>query len=91
MFNFIKKKPIGIGCEFDREDDRLVKLVPVHCTYVDRKGMIQKRTVMVTDAEKYVIESIAMRLFIDHRKVVKKEKTVDGKVRLVGRMTYELR
>lgn len=91
MFGLFKKsKSIGIGCEYDREDDRLVRLSAVKCMAVNKDGKKEMRTVMVSEAERYVIEAIATRLFLDHKKVVKRERTEDGRVRLVGRITYEM-
>ena len=85
-FNF-KAKPIGITCTFEKGDERLKNKVDIHCAYAG-KGILRNRvchtTVSVTEAEKAVIESIAMRLFLDHKKVIQASETKDGKVQLTG-------
>lgn len=85
-FNF-KAKPVGITCTFEKGDERLTNTVDIHCAYAGR-GILKKKvchkTVTVTEAEKAVIESIAMRLFLDHKKVIQKAETKDGKVQLTG-------
>ncbi|MBO4719029.1 MAG: hypothetical protein J5658_04045 [Prevotella sp.] len=48
------------------------------------KNRVCHKTVTVTEAEKAVIESIAMRLFLDHKKVIQTTKDADGKVHLTG-------
>lgn len=80
-------KKYGISCIYGENDDRLREKTEVVCRYVDRGGEQRTRTVRVTAAERWVIESLAMRLFLDHRKVVKKEKSGDGKIRLTGVVT----
>lgn len=85
-FNF-RSKPIGITCTFDKDDPRLTDTVDIHCAYAGKgimKNRVCHKTVTVTEAEKAVIESIAMRLFLDHKKVVKRVEGKDGKVQLTG-------
>ena len=78
------KQAVGISVVYDENDPRLKNKVEIHCNVVDKTGIVRHKSVKVTEAEKWVIESIAMRLFIDHKKVVKKDKTDKGKVRLTG-------
>ena len=86
IFNFsFKRKPIGITCTYDADDARLKTKEEIHCQYVGHDGSMKHKTVSVTLAEKQVIECIAMRLFLDHKRVVKKDrKSVLGKVKLTG-------
>lgn len=80
----MKEKRVGISCVYGRNDERLREKTEVACRYIDRGGEQRTKVVRVTAAEKWVIESLAMRLFLDHRKVVKKERADDGKIRLTG-------
>ena len=81
----ITREPIGITCVFKNTDKRLTEKTDVICSYADRNGAIRHKTVSVTLAEKLVIESIAMRLFLDHKRVVQKlPEGEDGKVALMG-------
>lgn len=85
-FNF-RAKPIGITCTYDKGDSRLTDTVDIHCAYAGKgimKNRVCHKTVTVTEAEKAVIESIAMRLFLDHKKVIQTTKDADGKVHLTG-------
>lgn len=86
---FTKDTPVGIASIYDAEDPRLRTVVKIPCAYVDKKGVVRHKTARVTEAEKWVIESIAMRLFLDHKKVLHKEKTPEGKVKLTGHITIE--
>lgn len=80
MFGFTRK-PIGITCTFKKADSRLKETKDIICAYADKQGNIRHKTVSVTLAEKQLIESIAMRLFIEHKKVVRKlPEGEDGKV-----------
>ena len=81
-----RKKTYGIKAVYDREDERLRRKVEVRCQYVDKGGVVRANTVRVTEAEKWVIESIAMRLFLDHRRVIAKKKDGD-RVELTGVVT----
>lgn len=86
IFNY-KAKPVGISCTYEKGDRRLTDTVDIHCAYAGRgimKNKVCHKTVTVTEAEKAVIESIAMRLFLDHKKVIQKSETKDGKVQLTG-------
>lgn len=87
MFNF-SIKPIGIACSYDENDPRLKNKVEIHCSYAGKgimKNRICHKTVSVTEAEKAVIESIAMRLFLDHKKVVRRVPSKkEGMVTLQG-------
>lgn len=88
-----KATPIGISCTYEKDDPRLTEKVDIHVQYVGSgvmKNRVCHKTVSVTEAEKAVIESIAMRLFLDHRKVVKQVKTEDGKIRLTGCIAVDL-
>lgn len=86
---FVKNAPVGIGAVYDADDPRLRAVVKIPCAYVDKKGVVRHKTARVTEAERWVIESIAMRLFLDHKKVLHKEKTPEGKVKLTGYITIE--
>ena len=80
-------RPIGISNIYEKGDARLTEKVEIHCKYAGKgifKNKICHKTVSVTKAEKEVIEAIAMRLFLDHKKVVMTEDTEDGKVKVVG-------
>ena len=80
MFGFTRK-PIGITCTFKKEDSQLKETKDIICTYADKQGNIRHKTVSVTLAEKQLIESIAMRLFMEHKKVVRKlPEGEDGRV-----------
>lgn len=80
MFGFTRR-PIGITCTFDKKDNRLQEKKDIICNYADKQGKLRHKTVSVTLAEKQLIESIAMRLFIEHKKVVRKlPEGEDGKV-----------
>ena len=73
MFNF-KPTPIGISCTFDANDPRLNEKVDIHVQYAGSgilKNKVCHKTVSVTEAEKAVIESIAMRLFMEHKRFIK--------------------
>lgn len=80
-------RPIGISCLYDKDDPRLTVTEDIKIAYVGR-GIMHNRTchktVSVTKAEKAVIESIAMRLFLDHKKLITQEETPDGKVKVTG-------
>ena len=92
MFNF-KPKPIGITCIYDKEDIRLKNKEDIHCSYVGSgicKNKVLHKTVSVTQAEKAVIESIAMRLFLDHKKIIKVEERPDGKVAVRGIIAVDI-
>lgn len=92
MFNF-KPTPIGISCTYDKADERLKNTVDIHVAYAGR-GILRKKichkTVSVTEAEKAVIESIAMRLFLEHKKIIKTINKEDGKVTLQGVIAVDL-
>ena len=82
MFGFTRK-PIGITCVFKKGDERLKEKADIICSYADKNGEIRYKTVSVTLAEKQLIESVAMRLFLEHKKVVRKlPEGEDGKVAL---------
>ena len=92
MFNF-KAKPIGITCTYDKDDARLRETADIHCAYVGRGIMRNKvchKTVSVTLAEKEVIEAIAMRLFLDHKQIVKRINLPDGKVQVQGCIAVDI-
>ena len=92
MFNH-KATPIGVTCIYDKKDVRLTNKVDIHVQYIGtglRKNKVLHKTVSVTEAEKAVIESIAMRLFLEHRKVVKRIDSPDGKVRMQGVIAVDL-
>lgn len=75
------KRTIGIRSIYDEGDSRLTEKVEIPIAYADKRGEVRHKTVRVTLAEKWVIESIAMRLFADHKKVVHKERMREtGKV-----------
>ena len=80
-------KPIGISCVYDKDDPRLIKKVDIHIAYAGSglaKNKVLHKTVSVTEAEKAVIESIAMRLFLDHKKLITQEETDKGKIKVTG-------
>lgn len=82
MFGFTRK-PIGITYTFKKEDKRLKETADVICAYADKAGDIRHKTVSVTLAEKQLIESIAMRLFLEHKRIIRKlPEGEDGKVAL---------
>lgn len=85
----MSEQRIGIATLYDREDERLKKKVEVNCMYVDRNGTRRQKTVKVTEAEKYIVEAIAMRLFLDRKKFVKREKFGDNMIRLSACLTVE--
>ena len=92
MFNF-KAKPIGITCVFDEKDPRLENKVDIHVQYAGSgmfKNKVLHKTVSVTEAEKAVIESIAMRLFFDHKKIIKTFEREDGKVAVQGVISVDV-
>lgn len=77
------RKPIGITYTFKNGDKRLTEKTDIICNYADKHGNISHRTVSVTLAEKQLIESIAMRLFMEHKKVVRKlPEGEDGRITL---------
>ena len=78
----MKQRIIGIKSLYDTADERLKAKAVVPCSYVAKDGTIGKTDVVLTEAEKRTIEALAMRLFIEHKKVVKKSKTDDGRVQL---------
>lgn len=80
----MKEKVIGISCIYGENDERLKEKTPITCRLVDRGGITRTKVVKVTEAEKWLIESLAMRLFLEHRKVCVKTKEGDGKIRLTG-------
>ena len=78
MLNF-NPNVIGVKCSFPTDDPRLTNKVDIHVAYAGKglfKNKVCHKTVSLTEAEKAVIESIAMRLFLEHKKVVKR---VDSK------------
>ena len=85
----MSQKTIGIATLFDRKDERLKKKVEIPCTYVNRKGEVIHKTVLVTEAEKYMVEALAMRLFLDRKKFIKREKLGEGIVRMSASVTME--
>lgn len=92
MYNF-KPTPIGISCIYEKDDSRLKDKVDIHVQYAGKgimKNKICHKTVSVTEAEKAVIESIAMRLFMEHRKFIKQIETEDGKVKLQGVIAIDI-
>ena len=77
--------PIGITCNYKKGDNELTEKKDIICAYADKKGNVRHKTVSVTLAEKRLIESIAMRLFLDHKKVVRKlPEGEDGRVSMQG-------
>lgn len=76
------KRVIAIKGLYDRKDERLTRKVSVPCAYADKAGIIRSKEVRMSEAEKRTIEAIAMRLFLEHRKVVKSKKQDDGRVLL---------
>ena len=76
------KRVVAIRARFKDDDARLTEkvLVPVH--YLDKNGKIRYKEVRLTGAEKRVIESLAMLLFIEHKKVVKISHLEDGMTEL---------
>ena len=85
----MSEKTIGIATMFDRKDERLRNKVEIPCTYVNRKGEVVRRTVLATEAEKFMVEAIAMRLFLDRKKFIRREKLGGGIVRMSATVTLE--
>lgn len=73
-----KKTVIGIRSVYTAGDERLERKVIVPCAYADKTGTIRLKDVKLTEAEKRTIEALAMRLFIEHKKVIHKTTQPDG-------------
>lgn len=76
------KRVIAIRSLYEKEDTRLKDKVVVPCQYMDKAGKIRYKEIKVTEAEKRTIECLAMRLFMEHRRVVHKTKRDEGRVEL---------
>ena len=86
----MKERRFAIASVYNDCDDRLKNKVEVPCTYVDGKGNKRSKVVKVTEAEKFLIESIAMRLFLDRKRYIKKEKLDGGYVRFVATLSVDI-
>ena len=86
--------PIGVGVIFKDSDPRLYNKVDIHVQYAGKglfKGKVCHKTVSVTEAEKAVIESIAMRLFLEHKKIVRRVPCKkDGCIELQGLIAVDV-
>ena len=76
----MRPKVIGIRCSFSNEDARTKDKVMVPVKYVDENGVVRAKEVSLTQAEKSVVESIAMRLLMDYKRLIRKTKTDDGRI-----------
>lgn len=85
----MKEKKVQIASIYNPDDCRLTKKVEIPCAYIDKKGLRRIKNVKVTEAEKYLVECIAMRLFIEHKNIIRKEKLSDTATRLVASIAVD--
>lgn len=78
----MSNKAIAIRCLYYEDDERLKERVAVPCNYADASGCLRHKVVRLTEAEKRTIEALAMRLFMEHNKVLTKTRCGDGTVEL---------
>ena len=82
---------IGIRRVFKDDDPALYRQTVIKCIEVGDDGRYHRKSVMVTEAEKWMLESIAMRVFLHHKRYVDMTKTKLGgdKTELRALMTVE--
>lgn len=86
----MKPEVVGISRVFKDDDPALYRETIIHCIEV-KDGKYKRKSIMVTEAEKWLLESIAMRLFIDRKKYIDISKTRlgDGTIEVKGLLTVE--
>ena len=87
----MKTEIIGIRRVFKDDDPTLYRKTLIKCIEVGEDGKYHRKSVMVSEAEKWLLESIAMRIFLHHKKYVDISKTRmgDDAVELKALMTVE--
>lgn len=82
---------IGIRRVFKDDDPALYRETVIKCIEVGDDGRYHRKSIMVTEAEKWLLESIAMRIFLHRKKYIDISKTRlgDNKTELRALMTVE--
>lgn len=86
----MKPEIVGISRIFKEDDPALRRETLIKCVEV-KDGKYRRKTLMMTQAERWLLESIAMRIFINRKKYVDMTKTVrdDGTVEMKAILTVE--
>lgn len=71
----MKPEIIGIRRVFKDNDPELYRETVIKCIEVGADGKYHRKSIMVTEAEKWMLESIAMRIFLNHKKYIDMTRT----------------
>lgn len=87
----MKPEIIGIRRVYKNNDKEMYRKTVIHCNEIGKDGKIHAKSVVVTEAEKWILESIAMHLFLHHKKYVDFSKTSlgDDFTEIKGLLTVE--